>query len=161
VSHLSPCFSKAFRRKGEAVNLAEATGIAKTAHLRQMDKGGNPYFNHVRRVSEACFIYGEETQIVAILHDVVEDTEITLIDLERMGLDIRLVNAVDAITRRDGELYFDYIARVDANQIARWVKIKDLEDNLSPARLDVLPLPERVGLAKRYYKSLDRLGVPA
>ena len=83
---------------------------------------------------QRCQTHGIETQIVAILHDVVEDTWITLEMLVRMGFPETIVDAVDAITKREGEDYFTYVERCSRNHIAALVKLADLEDNSDPVR---------------------------
>jgi (p)ppGpp synthase/HD superfamily hydrolase len=94
--------------------------------------------------------YDENAAIVALLHDVVEDTPITLQMLHVMGFDNGIVKAVDAMTRRKGEAYRDYIVRLAGNPMARAIKLADLEDNMSPERASRLPEAERSSLAKRY-----------
>jgi len=79
------------------------------------------------------YAYDEDIRIVAILHDVVEDTEVTLDEIEDIfGAHVRY--AVDAITEREGETYKDYIKRVHKNTFATVVKIADLQDNMDLSR---------------------------
>lgn len=109
-------------------NIDMALRIAVDAHTGQVDKVGQPYILHVLRVMSK--MKTEETMMVATLHDVVEDTDITLEYLREVGFSDDVIGAVDAITKRDGDNYEDYLARVYANEIARQVKLADLEDNM-------------------------------
>lgn len=130
-----------------------ALNIAIGAHAGQLDKQGKPYIDHVLRVVEA--VQDGEEQAVAALHDVIEDTPVTLDEL-RMGgfFPPHVIDAVDAITRRDDETYSEYITRVARNDLARTVKIADLRDNLS--RGAAFP-----SLCKRYRNALAALDAPA
>lgn len=112
----------------DMVGLNEAITLAVSAHADQTDKAGQPYILHVLRVMLAQS--DVEAMTVAALHDVVEDTDITVADLTQAGWSARIVTAVDALTRRDGEDYFDFALRAASNEVARPVKIADLRDNL-------------------------------
>jgi (p)ppGpp synthase/HD superfamily hydrolase len=96
-------------------------------------------------------------QMASVLHDVVEDTDLTLDDLVDAGYAADVVAAVECLTRRDDEAYGDYIDRVARNDVARRVKISDLDDNLANSRQlpDSSTNRERIG---RYTRALDRLG---
>ena len=94
----------------------------------------------------------EVDQIVAVLHDVVEDSGISLDDIEReFGEPIR--DAVDAMSRREGESYPDYWWRITENPIAVRVKLADARDNL--ARADGLPEPERGRMLGKYRQTIE------
>lgn len=110
-----------------------ALQIAAAAHKGQKDKGGNDYINHPLRVAE--LVEGEEEKMVAFLHDVVEDTRVTLEDLKSSGLSQSVIEAVDAITKRQGESYHDYIERLIQNPIALAVKIADIKHNVDLSRI--------------------------
>jgi hypothetical protein len=125
-------------------------------HESQVDKAGEPYYLHPMRVASG-FVgkrYWRE-RIVALLHDVFEDSELSVYaDLDdEDGYDNDIRNALDAISRRNGERYDDYIARVDRNSLARRVKLHDLEDNLSYGRRNAIPKPQR----ERYRFAMDYL----
>lgn len=96
-------------------------------------------------------------QMVAVLHDVVEDTDVELGDLVEAGFPDDVVMAVDNLTHRTGEWYDDYIERLATNEIARRVKIVDLRQNLSNNRRLARSVEhdERID---RYEKALTRLG---
>ena len=106
--------------------------LCKEKHLGQVDKEGKPYYLHPFAVARA--VEGEEAKAVAYLHDVVEDTDTTLDDLRLYGFTPEVVEAVGAITREEGEDYFDYIERVRGNELARVVKLADLAHNTDPSR---------------------------
>lgn len=111
--------------------LSLCTRIACEAHAGQVDKAGEPYIFHVMRVAMA--VEGEEAKAVALLHDVVEDTEVTHPVLWAYGFSEEICSAVIAITRyKDQETYAEYIERVALNPLARVVKLADLADNLRP-----------------------------
>lgn len=133
----------------------------------KVDKGGHPYIGHLLRVSQAIehekeetcsypnstlSLFYEKASIVALLHDVLEDTEMTTTNLESKGFDEEIIKAVDAITRRKEEnKYFDFIERVSKNDIARLVKIYDLEDNMNIKRLDKFNESDQKRLRKYFY----------
>lgn len=126
----------------------EAFGLALQAHKNQIDKCGEPYFLHPMRIA-AHFqeLDDADAAIVAVLHDTVEDSWVTFKYLEDR-FPSYIVDAVDAITRRDNETYRLYIKRCCQNDIARRVKKADVEDNLRPERRFAgMPLT-------RYFKTL-------
>ena len=117
------------------MNLLEvAIGIAYAAHKGQKDKYGQPYITHPLRVMMR--VNTEEEKIAAVLHDVVEDTDITLDSLRQAGIPENIIAAVDCLTKREGEGYEDYLQRAKGNPIALKVKIADLEDNMDIRRID-------------------------
>lgn len=127
-------------------SLEEAILIATRAHRGQKDRGGVPYILHPLRVMGK--VNGTAERIAAVLHDVVEDTSVTLDDLRKAGFSEEIVEAVDALTRRENEGYDAFIRRVLTNAVARRVKVADLEDNL-----DLLRLPQ---LAEHDFQRLIR-----
>lgn len=112
--------------------LDEALQLAISAHDGQVDKSGNPYIFHPIRVAMNVWEHGETCRIVAFLHDVVEDNDSVGLDdiLALFGEEVRA--AVDALTRREGESYPCFIERCKKNEIAKIVKIADVNDNLRP-----------------------------
>lgn len=134
-------------------SLQEAIELATEAHKGQKDKSGFDYIEHPKRVSESLKKYGEAAMIVGALHDVVEDTHIPLSEIEkRFGSEI--AEAVDAVSQRQGEKYFDYIKRAAQNPLARLVKVADIHDNMLPSR----SLGRNMdSLKKRYGKALEML----
>lgn len=108
-----------------------AVQIAATAHAGQVDKEGHPYLLHVLRVALA--VSDPEGRVAAVLHDVVEDTTVTLERLEAEGFSPAILEAVRCLTRAHGTPYADYVVNLKRNPLARLVKLADLADN---ARLD-------------------------
>jgi (p)ppGpp synthase/HD superfamily hydrolase len=105
------------------------------AHKDQYDKGGIPYVFHSLHIAEQ--LRSEEAICVALLHDVVEDTEYTIDDVRNLGFPDEIVDAVSCITKPKGMPYMDYIRIVKTNPLATEVKLLDLEHNMDASRLDV------------------------
>jgi len=112
--------------------LERAITIAVRAHRGQRDFSGEPYVMHPIRVM--LRVETVQQRIVAILHDVVEDTDCTMEDLRRQGFPEKLLKALDCVTKREGEDYEDFVKRSASDPIARRVKIADLEDNMDVRR---------------------------
>jgi len=110
-----------------------ALEIAEQAHAGQFDKGGTPYINHPQAV--AANFDDEYRYAAALLHDVVEDTPITLEELQSRGVPVPVVEAVAVLTKRKGEPYRAYLERLKANPIARDVKKADLQHNCQLSRI--------------------------
>lgn len=113
--------------------IEHAIEIATRAHAGATDKGGAPYLFHPLRVMFA--VSGEAAQIVAVLHDVVEDSSVTLEDLCRKGFSPEVVTAVDVLTRRCGESRLQAARRATKNPLARQVKLADVIDNMDMSRI--------------------------
>ena len=137
-----------------AAQLAKAIRIAAEAHEGQRDKAGQPYVLHVLRVMFGC--QSPEAQVAAALHDVVEDTDWTLDDLRHEGFSERVVAIVDALTRREGEEYFDFARRAAATPLGREVKRADLLDNMDIRRI-AHPSDEDWERLLRYRKAFDMI----
>lgn len=136
-------------------NLERAIQIATEAHEGQKRFDGSPYIEHPLRVMETVKIQGhsERTQIVGVLHDVVEDSTWTFEDLEREGFDNRIINPLELLTRAEGEDYELYVQRLSVNACARAVKKADLFDNLDLTGLDN-PSKRNIVKIEKYGKSL-------
>lgn len=137
------------------LTLEDAIVLATNAHRGQVDKAGRPYILHPLRV-----MLGVESlyeRMAAVLHDVVEDTRVTLPDLIDFGYPREVTDAVDHLTRRTDETYAAFIDRCAVNPLALRVKIADVRDNLSPGRLALLSLKDSLRLSKRYERALTRL----
>ncbi len=134
--------------------LEDAIILASQAHRGQVDKGGEPYILHVLRV---MLRQNEDAaRRVGVLHDVLEDTSVTLSDLKSAGYSEQVRAAVDCLTRRRGETYEAMIERVATNPLARQVKLADLADNLDPQR--ALPVdPDAASRHARYTAARERL----
>lgn len=111
----------------------QAMRLAYAFHDGQKDKAGVPYIFHVAHVAEQ--MDDEQSTCVALLHDTLEDTDVTEENLRRLFPDV-IVDAVVAMTHQKNEPYEQYIERVKENEIATRVKLADLEHNLIEARLD-------------------------
>ena len=114
--------------------LEDALALALEAHRGHVYPAPDPepYILHPIRVMLGVSL--PEARIVALLHDVVEDTDLTLKTLKDHGFGLPILEAVDSLTRRPGEAYEDYIRRLASNPIAREVKLSDLRDNLANNR---------------------------
>lgn len=114
--------------------LERAIQIATEAHAGQVDKGGAPYILHPLRVMLAMST--DEERIVAVLHDVLEDCpDFSMVRYWEEGFSSDEIYALDALTRRPGETYTEFIARVARNPIATRVKIADMRDNMDLSRI--------------------------
>jgi (p)ppGpp synthase/HD superfamily hydrolase len=113
--------------------LERAIKIATTAHTGQVDKAGEPYILHPLRVM--LTVFAPDERIVAVLHDVIEDSEITSKDLLAEGFSTRIVEAVVALSKSRDQSYDQYIEGVALNPLARTVKLADLEDNSDLSRI--------------------------
>src|SRR5277367_503519 len=105
--------------------IEKALQIAAKAHEGQKDKEGQPYILHPLRAMMS--VEGEEAQIVAVLHDVIEDTPVTADDLRQAGFSIQIITAVLCVTHQKNTSYADYVVRCKGNEIARQVKLADLK----------------------------------
>ena len=114
--------------------LDKAALICVTNHKGQRDKTGCAYFQHPMRVAMRCD--NDDEKIVALLHDTIEDTDVTPEYLLEEGFPQYIVDAILSVTKIDGESYEDFVARAKENPIGRMVKIHDLEDNLDVLRLN-------------------------
>ena len=132
--------------------IIECLRFIEELHHGQYDKIGAPYILHPVFVAEQMDT--EKATIVALLHDVIEDTSITLDDLRDKGYSDEIIVAIDALTRRTGETYSAYIERLSNNKLARRVKIADLRHNLQPERVAMFG---NTSLVKRYQKALRML----
>lgn len=111
-------------------DLNRALILAASAHDGQLDKQGKPYIFHVLEVARPFMLTDSGLYMVALLHDVVEDTDITLYQIEeQFGLWMR--KRIDSLTHRNGETYADYLSRVCQDISAVRVKIEDVRHNLS------------------------------
>ncbi len=124
--------------------LESAIATAAKAHEGQTDKAGKPYILHPLRVM-LNVKGGIPEQCAAVLHDVIEDTDITSDTLLKLGFSKEVVDAVVLLTRSKDEDYMEYVKRLKANPIARAVKLADLSDNMDMSRI---PNPTEKDLAR-------------
>ncbi len=110
-----------------------ALRIAIRVHDGQKDKSGREYIMHPIRVAERC--KEPKAKIVALLHDTIEDTDVTPEYLRSEGFPEEIISAVLSVTKQEGESYEDFVCKASENAIGREVKIADLEDNMDVRRL--------------------------
>lgn len=126
--------------------LERAIMLAAKGHEGQLDKGGQPYILHPIRVMLQCETIEEKT--VAMLHDLLEDTELTEADLRQAGFPAEIIEAVLLLTKEPGADYMAYIERICENRLAAQVKRADLTDNMDLNRLP--------GLTRRDFERLEK-----
>ncbi|CRV17184.1 TPA: HD domain-containing protein [Streptococcus equi subsp. equi] len=107
--------------------------VAKKAHLGQVNKAGVDYIKHP--ITVASFVKTDEEKATAYLHDVIEDTSLTLLDLEEYDFPRSVIEAVDILTKKKGQDYQSYLNLVKTNKLARTVKLADLKHNSDLSRL--------------------------
>lgn len=118
--------------------LEQAIEIAVKAHKGQVDKNGEPYILHPLRVM--LKLNTETAQIVGVLHDVVEDTEVTLDDLRREGFSEQVITSLFILTHTKDKTYESYIKDIAKDHIATQVKLADLQDNTDIRRTTNPPM---------------------
>lgn len=134
--------------------LDKAIRISAKAHEGQKDKAGQPYILHPLRV---MFSRKNDTErICAVLHDIIEDTDISIEYLRKESFSQEVLTALDALTKRANESYDDFIGRVIENKIACHVKLADLLDNMDLSRISN-PIEEDYKRVKKYRKAADRI----
>lgn len=137
---------------------AQALQFAAMCHKEQVDKANRPYIYHVIRVAEQTqtrYLQDSIQVAAALLHDVVEDTEIT-IDIIHKFFGRGVGEIVDILTRKEGENYFDYIRRTKEYSDTRFIKEMDIKDHLNRIAL-ITDNNTREGLRERYTKALEIL----
>lgn len=128
--------------------------IALNAYKGQKDKAGQTYILHPLRIMEK--MASLEEKAVALLHDVIEDSDYTAEDLLDAGVPSKVVEAVQALTKQDNEDYDDFIGRVLKNELATKIKIADIEDNINVLRLKTVNDTDLKRIAK-YHNAWKRL----
>ena len=113
--------------------LERAIEIAARAHAGQVEETGTPYILHPLRLMAR--MSATEEQVIAVLHEVVEDCGVTLETLRQEGFSDAVLAAVDCLTRRPDEAYADYLKRLAPNPVARKMKQADLEDHADLSRI--------------------------
>ena len=129
------------------MDLQRALEIAIEAHKGSKDKGGNNYILHPLRVMLSMNTYDE--MIVAVLHDVIEDTRWSFEDLEKEGFSNKIILGLRSVTKKsDKEKYENFIQRAKRNDFGRKVKISDIRDNLDVSRLKLITEKDKNRLKK-------------
>lgn len=124
------------------------------AHKDQVDKSGLPYVFHPFHLAEQ--MADEETTIVALLHDVVEDSDYQIDDLRKMGFGETVLSAIQLMTHDPDVDYMQYVAQIQKNPLARTVKLADLNHNRDLSRLDRVT-PQDEARAEKYQKAIELL----
>ena len=124
------------------------------AHGHQVDKSGMPYVFHPFHLAEQ--MTDEETTVVALLHDVVEDTDYTVADLRDLGFSEQILSAIAAMTHDESVPYMDYVAQIKKNPIARAVKLADLHHNSDLTRLETVTEYD-LARAQKYAAAIELL----
>lgn len=139
--------------KSQKKMLSEALELSRCAHKGQVDKGGTDYFEgHITNVVSS--VEGN-AKIVAALHDVLEDTDVTESEL-REKFPAKIIDAVVLLTHRKGEPYSDYIARIKTNSLAIEVKLADLNNNMNLSRIPH-PTKSDYRRVEKYKKAVEKL----
>ena len=131
----------------------KALKVSFNAHKEQVDNCGMPYVYHPYRLAEQ--MDDEYSTCVALLHDVVEDTDITIEDLKEMGFPNEVLEAIALVTHDDDTPYFDYVRQIKTNPIATAVKLADLQDNSNYERLEKVEIKDLHRLEK--YREAKRI----
>lgn len=134
--------------------LERAIAIAAEGHAGQVDKAGNPYVLHPIRVM--LRLRTNEERMAGVLHDVVEDCGWSIEDLRSEGFSDAVLRAVDAVTRREGETYDEFVARAAADPIGRRVKLADLEDNCDLSRISH-PVEKDFARIEKYRRAIGMI----
>ncbi len=134
--------------------LKHAIFIAVKAHNKQLHRSDQPYIGHLFRVMNAGQTL--EEKVVGILHDLIEDTQLRLVDLSHEGFSEEIIDAVHALSKLENEDYDHYLQRVKKNNLAISVKLNDLSDNMDIRRLKELTDDDVVRMRKylNAYKQL-------
>ncbi len=138
-------------------NLDAALAIAIQAHAGQVDKADRPYILHPLRLMFQ--METEDEMITAVLHDVVEDSDMTLDELRQAGFSEEVVTAVAAVSRQDDETYEEFIRRLRPNALATKVKLADLTDNMDIRRLKTIT-PKDLARIEKYHHAWVALTNP-
>ena len=134
----------------------KALKLSFEAHKEQTDKTGMPYVFHPFHLAEQ--MTDEKSTVVALLHDVVEDTVLTLAELKAMGFPADVLEAIALMTHADGVPYMDYVSEIKKNPIARAVKLADLRHNSDATRFDEGKMTERdLARAEKYAAAIALL----
>lgn len=136
-------------------NLDDAIALAVEIHSGQQNRYGEPEILHALRVM--LRLEGEIAQMVGVLHDVIEDSDLTLDDLRNKGYAAEIVAAMDGVTRRDNESYDEFVERNLQHPLSRQVRLADLEDKLDLRRLPADLSGKDVERLRRHRRAWERL----
>jgi (p)ppGpp synthase/HD superfamily hydrolase len=134
--------------------IEKSLAIALEAHTGQVDKASRPYILHPIRVMSK--MNNEIEMSVAILHDVIEDSSLTLEMLKDKGISKEAIEALQHLTKKPNEPYDDFIERVMKNELAVKVKIEDIKDNMNMSRLKTITEKD-IQRVHKYHRALRKL----
>ena len=137
-------------------SIKKAIKICYKAHEGQLDKSGIPYIFHPFHLAEQ--MEEEDEIIVALLHDVVEDSDYSFDDLVAEGFSVEIINALKLLTHMDSIPYFEYIKQIKTNVLAAKVKLADLKHNSDLSRLDTID-NKSLARVKKYRKAIELLSI--
>ena len=132
----------------------KAIKLSFDAHKDQLDKSGLPYVFHPFHLAEQ--MTDETTTAVALLHDVIEDTDYTLDDIRALGFTSEVLEAVALMTHAPDVDYMEYVKEIKKNPVARAVKLADLKHNSDMSRLDTVT-PYDITRAEKYKRAIALL----
>lgn len=136
------------------MDIESAISLALQAHKGQLDKGGHPYILHPLAVMNR--VESMEEKIVAVLHDAIEDSEVTIEELRDLGFSEEILTAIHLLTRSTEDSYEEFIEKTTTNRTARNVKIADIKENMNISRIKN-PTQEDYNRLEKYRKALERL----
>ncbi|MBY0206572.1 HD domain-containing protein [Paenibacillus cucumis Kampfer et al. 2016] len=136
------------------LDIESAISLALQAHKGQLDKGGQPYILHPLAVMNR--VESMEEKIVAVLHDAIEDSEVTIEELRGLGFSEEILTAIQLLTRSTEDSYEEFIEKTTTNRTARNVKIADIKENMNISRIKN-PTQEDYNRLDKYRKALERL----
>ena len=139
-------------------SLENAIKLAASVHAGQKDKAGQPYILHPLRVM--LQMDSELERITAVLHDVIEDSDMGFDDLRREGFSKPVIEAVESVTKRPQEDYEDFVKRAGRHPVGKKVKLADLKDNLDFTRLKKIT-DKDVARAEKYLQAVEILEASA
>ena len=136
--------------------LQDAEQLAYKYFKDKKDRGGNPYIQHLRFVKNHCML--ENSKIVGVLHDILEDTDCSITELREVIVDENLIQAIQLLTRKQSEKYSEYINRIvnSKNINAIEVKLHDLENNMDITRLKSIEQKD-IDRIRKYKKAYNRI----
>ena len=136
--------------------LQDAEQLAYKYFKDKIVKGGNPYMRHLNFVKNHCML--ENSKIVGVLHDILEDTDCSISELREVIVDENLIQAIQLLTRKQSEKYSEYIDRIvnSKNINAIEVKLHDIENNMDITRLKCIEQKD-IDRIKKYKKAYNRV----
>jgi hypothetical protein len=132
--------------------LDKAIALAAEKFQGVYDRGGRPYILHCLWVMDRVRHLGDDFMIIAVLHDIIEDTDVTVQDLIDMKFNPIVITAIDMLTKKPGQTYPEYIELVKGNYITKEIKLRDIEHNSKITRLKGIR-DKDILRAKKYHEA--------